>query len=202
MSNTLIHASKIPQLSFVCKLWRPRGKVVSNIREMQQYRYRINQENGPNHLGDLGTVYQMRRDDAAVRVANEYKLIPAMLLKDLEDLVTKLLPCQCRTSDAKGDRHYLNSNDSNLAIIIVPLWLVDLIEKIDVRIQADSDSMDEEHRQSIFGGMGPMPVRQRLSWRFLTAEKREGAWWEYREESFDRKTMESKSSEKQPNMGD
>lgn len=88
MSNALIHASKVPQLSFVCTLWRPTGKVVSNIREMQQYRYRVNQENGPNHAGELRVMYQMRRDDTTVRVANEHKSIPAMLLEDLEDLVT------------------------------------------------------------------------------------------------------------------
>lgn len=47
-----------------------------------------------------------------------------------------------------------------------------------------------------------MPVCQCPSWRFVATKKRQGPCWKHHEESFDRKTMETESSEKQTNIGD
>ena len=89
-------------------------------------------------------MHEVGRNDTAIRMASEDKLLPPVSLQDLEYLVTHLVFLQSLMSDTKRYGHNLNSNDPNLAVPIAPRQILYFPEKFNVRVKSYAYSMDEK----------------------------------------------------------
>lgn len=102
--------------------------------------------------------------------------MPAMPFQDLIDLDTHGVLSEDFWCDSEADWHDLNRNYADL--VIAPR--IDIGQKVDVRIQTNTNAMDEKDWKLGAGTMGPVPIGESARWRSLTRSQIMGTEWEHR----------------------
>lgn len=97
--------------------------------------------------------------DDDLRVGNQGELLPPMSFHEALDLLAHLFFPQCFCRDPGADLHDLDGDDSHLPLSIIITDGRDVGKELGVRVDADANTMDEEHRQPRLGRMGPVPIR-------------------------------------------
>lgn len=95
-------------------------------------------------------------DDTAVRVGNQHELFPAVASQNSVDLYTHFVFLEYRRGDSEADWHDLNRDDSDLKVAVG----VDFGQEVNIRIETDSDAVDEDDRQLRRRCVRPVPVRE------------------------------------------
>lgn len=80
---------------------------------------------------------------------------------------------------AKTDGHYLNSNYAYLAVSLVVFPAIELREEVCVRVEANTDAVDEENGKPRLGLVRPVPVRDGPCRRDMSRQQGKWSWREY-----------------------
>lgn len=97
-----------------------------------------------------------------------------MLSNNLVELGTYFVFIKRAIRNAKGDRHNLNSQNTNITISTISLFIsrrVDIGKEVGIQVQADTDTINEQDRKSGSSYIGSVLIRQVLSSRIVAYYK-------------------------------
>ena len=97
-----------------------------------------------------------------------------MLSNNLAELSIYFVFIKRAMRDAKGDGYDLNGQNTNITISTISLFIsrrVDIGKEVGIRVQADTDAINEQDRKSGSSYIGSVLIRQVLSSRIVACYK-------------------------------
>jgi len=137
-----VHAPEVPQLVLRGTAGNPSREVERHVRQMQQDRHRVDENQVGDHARRAGVGEEVCRDDGAVAVRREDDAIVAVEFENLCDLGAERGGGERGVGYSEADRMDLERDDANA--LVGEQVGVDVAQEVDVGVEPDTDAVDEE----------------------------------------------------------
>lgn len=138
---------------------------------MEKERNGIDKYNVADEWSCKGGFEQMRGDYRAVRVRDEDESAPAVVLNDCMNFMDHDILFEDRVGYTGTYGHNLECDYPDSCIISTMLFrLIQVANEIGIRVEPNTNPVDEQNRQPSLGRMWPMPIREMLGRRTVSGE--------------------------------